>query len=375
MEVMKEVIEPVEPLSEDARHTYTIVGSGVIGLMVAHELASEGHDVTVLSREGMPHAQSDLTSANAIGQFVPWVPEEHAENVLGGVKLGEVTDFSRKFYEDLAAKPHETGVMPVHNKEIVDSKKHWSKDLQEAMRIEQEDLDEPILFPEPNGTTTPMDTLISFDTFSINTRKTLAYLAQRSANAGVKFTQRDLRHEDLAELDGIIINASGIGARDLDPSRKEIIKEYKGHTFVIKPPEGKMPIEALSVEDLIFVPREDGTVVCGALYRENPERPLPEEDEAKELLERLGNVIEACAPLVEGLDPDLLEKSEVLLHSAGYRIEADGQGIVVAPDEKHQRLLHAYGFGGIGWSVGPHFAKKIAAEAKKLHEANLGRTE
>ena len=40
----------------------------------------------------------------------------------------------------------------------------------------------------------------------------------------------------------------------------------------------------------------------------------------------------------------------------------------MSPDIETENLLHAYGFAGIGWSVGPHFAEIIAKEANKLHD-------
>ncbi len=117
-----------------------------------------------------------------------------------------------------------------------------------------------------------------------------------------------------------------------------------------------------------MMPREDGTAVCGALYIENPDRPIPEEKEAGELLARLGKIFHRAAGLVDGLEPDFLDNVDILVHQAGYRVEVEGTGIRVAPDEENERLLHAYGFGGLGWSVGPHFAQKIAAIAKVMHD-------
>jgi len=129
-----------------------------------------------------------------------------------------------------------------------------------------------------------------------------------------------------------------------------------------------VPRQALSVEDIVMMPREDGTAVCGALYIEEPQRPIPEADEAQELFLRLRETFQKMAVMVDGLEPDLLDHVDVVVHSAGYRVEVEGTGIRVAPDEKNERLLHAYGFGGLGWSVGPHFAQKIAAMAHKMHQ-------
>jgi D-amino-acid oxidase len=347
--------------------SYHVLGAGIIGLTTALVLAQEGHDVSVHSREGKPTETADTASGNACGQFLPWVPAEHAEALLDGVSLEEVTELSRNRYGKLAEAPHETGVMKISNVELLLKDGEWPKDLPEAMRAHRDVLDDTIPFSEPDGTTADCNIALTFDTFSINTRKTIAYLADQAEQAGVRFTKQTISPEDLEGLDGVVINAMGVGAPELDNAAES--KNFKGHTFVIRPEQGYMPTQALSVEDLIILPREDGTIVCGALYIADPERPVPEQAEAEELFERLGKLISAVADsgIVEGLKPDLLEHAEVLRHSAGYRVELSEGGIRIAPDEDNQRLLHAYGFGGIGWSVGPHFAQKIAEEARKLH--------
>lgn len=369
IEVMSE-----QPIPQDrAVESYTVLGAGVIGLLTASELASQGHQVTVISREGQPSQAASSTSANAVGQFLPWVPEEHAKALLGDVDLETVTEFSRSFYEHLAANPHETGVMPVHNVELVQSDTPWPKGLPEAMRASTATLETEVPFTDPDGELIECDEVIQFDTFSINAGKTIPYLADEAARKGVTFVSKHLTKAEIAGLEGVVINATGIGAHEIDSS--QTVSHFKGHTFVIKPQQGvSVPRSALSVEDLIMMPREDGTIVCGALYIENPQRPVPEEEEAKALFERLGKLFKdaAAAGIVEGLDPDLLDKSEVLLHSAGYRVEVEGGGIRVAPDAENERLLHAYGFGGVGWSVGPHFAKKIAKMAQEMHSKSKG---
>jgi len=363
LETMTEHSAPIPDVQK-----YTVLGSGIVGLLTANVLAEQGHDVTVISKEGRPDNQASNTSANAIGQFLPWVPEEHAETLLGDVDLAEVTDYSRQFYAELARNPELTGVMPIRNVELVQSVAPWPKGLPEAMAVIEEPLAEPVAFTDPKGEKVPFDTVLRFDTFSINARKAIGYLAEKAEKAGAKFVKAKFSKETMTELEGVVINATGIGAHEIDTVSQ--VNHFKGHTFVIKPRTGQQtPAEALSVEDLIIMPREDGTIICGALYIEDPARPVPEAEEAEALFSRLGALLTdvSDAGLVDGLSPDLIQGADIISHNVGYRVEADGVGIRVAPDDENERLLHAYGFGGIGWSVGPHFAHKIAAEAAKLH--------
>ena len=347
---------------------YNILGAGVIGLTTALELVREGHEVTLHSREGKPVLSSDSTSSNAVGQFLPWVPAEHAEALLGDVDLETVAEYSRIYYGELAKHADQTGVMAVGNIELLLEGAEWPAGLPVAMRAEERELSNPIPFTEPDGESSNCKIMLEFETFSINTKKTIAYLADQAEKAGVKFVSTHIDVDKLEELDGVIINAMGIGAPDLDKATES--NNFKGHTFIIEPEDGYMPNQALSVEDLIIMPREDGTVICGALYIEDSAHPIPEEEEAEELFERLGKLLDAVAKegIVGGLRLGLLEHSEVRLHSGGYRVELSDGGIRIAPDEENERLLHAYGFGGLGWSVGPHFAKRIAKQAKELHK-------
>ncbi len=354
------------------RARFTVIGSGVIGLLTAKALAQQGHDVTVVSKEGKPSDATSTASTNAVGQFLPWVPEAHAKTLLEDISLQEVAGFSREFYARLAEAPHETGVMPIRNIELVRSDSPWPEGLPAVMRTEETVLSKGVDFVEPDGSIAVFDTVLAFDTYSINAAKTLSYLADHAEQLGVRFEQRTLTQKELDELEGVIINAAGTGAHEFDPS--QVVNNFKGHTIVIRPKEGhELPKQALSVEDLIMMPREDGTVICGALYREDPDNSTPKQDEAEELLQRIGHIIRESAHLVDGLDAELLEHSEVLLHSAGYRVEVEGSGIRVVPDESNERLLHAYGFGGIGWSVGPHFAQQISKQATQMHK-NLKET-
>lgn len=359
--------EKENPKASIDKARFTIIGSGVIGLLTARALAEQGHSVTVVSREGKPSSATSTASTNAVGQFLPWVPEAHAKTLLEDISLKEVAGFSREFYNKLAENPHKTGVMPIRNIELIRSDSPWPEDLPEVMGVEQRPLSETVDFVVPDGSITTFDTVLNFETLSINALKTIPYLADHAEELGVRFEKRTLTVQEIDELEGIIINAAGPGAHEFD-SPSQVVNNFKGHTIVLQPKEGyELPKEALSVEDLVMMPREDGTVICGALYRENPDRSIPKEDEVKELLRRISHIIRESAHLVEGLDLDLIEHSDILLHTAGYRVEVEGSGIRVVPDEQNERLLHAYGFGGIGWSVGPHFAQQISQQATTMH--------
>jgi glycine/D-amino acid oxidase-like deaminating enzyme len=356
-----------EPTPAEAGR-FTVIGSGVIGLMTASELAQQGHDVTVVSKEGQPGLGSDSTSINAVGQFLPWLPEGHADKVMGGFsdELDAVVEHSRGFYSELAKNPEQTGVMPLRNVELINDELPWPAGLAEAMRAELSPLEHPVTITGPDGKDSILTDQYIFDTFSINPRKAVVFLAEKAKTEGVKFVVGKVSPEELAQLEGVVVNATGVGAQELTGDTE--VQHYKGHTIILRPKEGhELPKKAISVDDLIIMPRENGTMVVGALYKENPERQVPEDEEAKELFDRVGDLASKTADIVDGLDPELFEHSDILQHSAGYRVVRSSGGIRVEADEKLQHVLHAYGFSGIGWSVGPVFAKRIAGQAIDMH--------
>ena len=354
-------------LSESSA-SFTVLGAGVIGLMTANELASQGHQVNVIAREGQPSMDTDSTSSNAIGQFLPFLPEDHASTVMQGEiidELDKIVGVSREFYSRLATNPEETGVMPLRNIELVSDELGWPTGLAEAMNVESRVLRPEITLKGHEDRPLVVTEEYVFDTFSINARKAVAYLANLAKEKGVVFQNGSVKPEDLERLKGIVINSTGLGALELTGDQD--IRHYKGHTFVIRPGKGrKAPTEAISVDDLIIMPREDGTVIAGALYLENPSRPVPEEKEATELLDRLTDMADKTAHLVDGLEPELFSKGDILVHSSGYRVVIDTGGVRVVPDKRLEHVLHAYGFSGIGWSVGPSFARKIADQAVQM---------
>lgn len=350
---------------------FTVLGSGVIGLLTAHELAEAGHRVKVISREGMPTMGTDSTSAIAIGQFLPFLPEGHTDTITGSdmaEDLKSVVEESRSYYDRLAKNPHETGVLGLRNLELVGESLTWPAGLAEAMHVTETELTPPIELTDTNGGLVTESQVYEFDTFSINARKTLAWLAEEARRKGISFDRQNLTPEDLNQLDGVIVNATGIGAKQLTGDQD--IQHFKGHTFVLRPrTKEDYPTKAMSVDDLVIMPREDGTVIAGALYIESPDRAMPLESEAEELMRRLTELAEKTRHMIDGLRPTLFTAGESLVHSAGYRLVLESGGIRVAPDDRIRNLLHAYGFSGIGWSVGPVYAKKIAKQALEMRSS------
>lgn len=352
---------------------FTVVGAGVIGLLTARELARRGHRVRILAKEGRPGAYTSSTSAAAVGQFLPWLPEGHENDLpteaVGG--MDSLVDCGRKLYGEMAHNSRLTGVSAVRNVELLTERGDWPAGLPAAMLVEATPLASPIGVPGPaeSGSDLMVTRQYVFDTYSINTPKTLRFLASEAALGGVEFQRKDISPDELADIGGVVINAAGDGIKAL--TSQPGISYFKGHSITIKPERGYLPQQALSVDDLIIMPREDGTVIIGApYYPPQGSTPIPQKNEAAELVRRIDLLCTRAHHLVAGLRPDLMARSKVLYHTAGYRVSFDETGIYVGPDSLARNVLHANGFIGIGWSAGPAYAKHIADQAERLRTVN-----
>lgn len=348
----QEVLKPRPPVE--------IIGSGVVGLILARELAEQGAPVTVVSKNRAGEPGSTVSSI-AVGQFLPFHMAEQTERN----SFAKDIDYSREFYNNLALNPEVTGVMRVHNVELFSEDKDWPPGLAEGMRAIKTELPEPVVLHGPNGESIYTH-IYSFDTFSINTGKTIGYLSEQAAAAGVQFEVRQITRPELLSAEKTVVDISGTGSKEL--SGNDELQFFKGHTIIYSPPADLPRLRtAISVDDLIIMPREDGTIVVGALYLER-DTPFesPQESDALELFERIGELARVS---VDGfaMDPgQLLRPEYITAHAAGNRVVSKGD-VQIDTDHQNSNVTHAYGFGGLGWSLGPAIAKDIV---KKLDNEN-----
>ena len=62
-----------------------VIGAGVVGVTTAHELAADGHAVTVFDRHGSVAAEASYANAGLVapGYVSPWAAPGMARKVLG----------------------------------------------------------------------------------------------------------------------------------------------------------------------------------------------------------------------------------------------------------------------------------------------------
>lgn len=167
-----------------------IVGSGVIGLSCAARLAEAGHRVRVYGSELPPH----LVSAVAAAIWYPYLAQPR----------DRVTDWAAAALTEFTALSDRpgTGIVMTPGTEVfrepVDDP-WWTAAVPDAHRVSQ---------PRPGYAQG-----WSFTAPIIEMGVYLSWLQARVRELGVTVEQRHI--SSLDELDGLVVNATGLGSRDL----------------------------------------------------------------------------------------------------------------------------------------------------------------
>lgn len=311
-----------------------VVGAGVIGLTTAVVLAETGRSVRVLTRE-LPAA---TTSAAAGAMWGPYLVEPRD-------RVHTWATHSLRVFTGLAEVPG-TGVRLVEGVE--------------ASRT----------MTEPPDFLTMLDTVRVcgqdelLPGFAIGWRYTvplidmdlyLPYLQERLTTAGGTLHLRTVADLDEAARHApIVINATGLGARDLadddelTPIRGQlVIMDNPGITEFFTEDTGWSP-------DLLHLYPQGDRLVLGGVAQDGSWDLEPSEETAKAIIDR-------CATI----DPRV-QQLPVIAHRVGLRptrpvIRCEADSAITS-----YRLLHNYGHGGAGVSLSWGCAEDISRLATPL---------
>lgn len=312
-----------------SRHV-VVVGAGVIGLTSAVRLAEAGHRVNVVSAE-QPQA---TTSAVAGALWGPWLVEprervlpwaaqtlkvlrELADHTESGVRMATGIEVSRVSY----GPPDWAGLQP-------DRTPCGSDDLppgySHGVRYSAPLVDMPLH---------------------------LDYLLTRLRAAGGTLTIRRLTSLGQASADprAVIVNCSGIGARQLVPDVE--VFPIRGYHVVATNPGLREFLEADTGDPvglLAIYPHRDHVILGGTAEREVWDR---ERDDAI-----AAAIIERCARL----EPRLAEAS-IIEHRVGLRPTRAAIRVGAERSAIGRLIVHNYGHGGAGVSLGWGCAEEVAS--------------
>ncbi|MBT2507952.1 FAD-binding oxidoreductase [Streptomyces sp. ISL-98] len=299
-----------------------VVGGGVTGLTTGLTLAEAGNLVRVWSRE----AAESTTSAVAGALWWPYrvEPEE---------LVGEWSLTSYQVYEELAAKPEETGVRlvgGVHADTSPAGLGAWAAEL-----------------PGLRETATGLRAVLPLIDMPVHLR----WLRERLAAVGTTVENRGITDfAEPASEAGVVVNCTGLGARELVPDAA--VRPVRGQLVVVENPgieEWYTAADPASSATTYFFPQPRGRLILGGTAEEDDWSLTPDPRTAEAIVGRCAEV----RPEIAG--------ARVIGHRVGLRpARTGGVRIEAKPLPGDGLLVHNYGHGGAGVTVAWGCAEAVA---------------
>ncbi|MEN2284202.1 FAD-dependent oxidoreductase [Algoriphagus sp. SE2] len=301
----------------------TVVGSGIIGLTSARSLQEAGFQVKLIAKEKFAN-----TLSHKVGAI--WFPFEIAPKEKTNIWA---TQSYTRYLKDLAS-PSGVSVIPFINAYTTDSNTDWKEQLpkgkvREATKAEL-----------PKG----MDQALYAEVPLIEPRLYLPYLFNQFISNGGKFEIGFIASlEEMADLDNLVVNCTGLGAKELCqddelyPIRGQILRCEKMDSVSFADPTKKGALRYI-------INRSTDTVIGGTDY-ENDWSQEVNPDDTKLILNR-------------AKDSGIKEEPKILEELVGLRPKRTAVRFEYDPEFKN--VFHNYGHGGAGYTVAWGCALELA---------------
>ncbi|GAB4049473.1 FAD-dependent oxidoreductase [Catellatospora paridis] len=314
-----------------SRQEAVVIGAGVSGLTTAIRLAETGVRVQVIA--GRPPSRT--TSALAGASWGPYMVDDERVTGWSATTLGE---FARIAHGDASGvrfvRGMEASVEPAEPPA-------WATALSDYRLCDSTEL--PAGFVVGWWHTIP---LIDMPVY-------LRYLTARLAKAGVRVTElpRPLRSFAEVSLPGVLINCTGLGARDLtkDPD----LQATRGQLVVVDNPgvDWFFQDSAEHGDLTYFLPHGDHVVMGGIAV---------DHDDAKDTLDPDSAVEKGIRERCEVIEPRLAGAT-VRARRVGLRPNR-ASGVRVEVDRSGERtVIHNYGHSGCGVTLSWGCADEVVA--------------
>ncbi|MGX9885279.1 FAD-dependent oxidoreductase [Streptomyces sp. NPDC002276] len=309
-----------------------VVGGGVIGLTTAVVLAEGGARVRVWTRESV-----ELTTSAVAGAL--WWPYRIEPEAL----VGEWALQSLRVYEELAARPEETGVRMVEGVQggtRLDELGPWARRVPGLRSARAEEY--------AGGGLWGRLPLIDMSTH-------LPWLRERFLRAGG--TVEEASVTDLTEVPApVVVNCTGLDSLDLVPDRS--MRPVRGQLVVVENPgitTWFTSVDHTADTSTYFFPQPGG-LILGGTAEDGAWSMTPDPATAEAIIAR-------CA----AVRPEIAD-ALVLEHRVGLRPTRPAVRLERQVLRDGRALVHNYGHGGAGITV----AWGCAEEAAELARPRLG---
>lgn len=310
-----------------------VVGAGIVGLLAAHALAHRGHHVAIHAAEP-PEA---TTSATAGASFKP-------RTVAPGALTDDLLARSQQVLRDWDRRGFSCALGITRHRHVLASDGD-TIDFPYADRM-----DAVVRRSAADGAAIPggYRTELSFLTWYADVPRVLpAVVGHVRDDHGIDLVGRVVGSlDELAGDAELVVNATGVGARDLVDDHA--VEPIRGQGVLVATTD--VPDWSISADGSYAYPRDGGLFLGGTAEHGDWSRVVD-----PDTLSRLvaGNV--RVFPSLAGATPDPDDAVVGLrpYRHGGIRVELDRR-VAAVP------VVHAYGHGGAGWTLAPGTAERVA---------------
>jgi D-amino-acid oxidase len=331
--------------------TVTIIGAGVMGLTTGIKLLKAGYHVIQIAENFSPQTTSDAASAS----FHPYIKPDP---LLFSCIL-ESWDEYRTLKKEIPSIIKEKNFRELHSdpssfEAYGPVTKSFLENLEGFKVLKKEEL--------PMG----YELGFTYKTLAIDTALFIPYLNKKFLElGGIQKKKKILSLDELIDTDGLVINCTGVGAKDLVKDADLVPVRGQAHLLAKTPEIQEITLAIIKAGDsshpdhAIIVPRANDIYVAGTSQINDMQSAPREKDQEK--------IINRCASLFP-----IIKNLKVLGSRVGFRPEillSNGSRTIRLYHEHYRNRLHVihnYGHAGAGISASLGSANKVLALVDSL---------
>ncbi|MFT4152435.1 FAD-dependent oxidoreductase [Parafilimonas sp.] len=309
-----------------------IIGAGISGLSTAYILSEkEQYDITILAKEFSPNITSNRAAAF-------WYPYQIRFDKRGIAWSKKSYDFFTRLAADALSGISMKHLIKVIRKDVVEEEPIWLEFVPKGVctMVPDEQL--------ASNVKKAYDVLVPL----VETQIFLPYLQHIFSTRNVVFRQQEVRGFDELTSFDIIINCTGLGARNL--CHDENIIPIRGQIVLLET-DTSMPIYIDNETPLYIVPRKDAMIV-GGTYERGIYNAITEPEALERILSNAYNIFPQ------------LKKHKILGNWAGLR---PYRPQVRVEHEAGTNIIHNYGHGGSGFTLSFGCASDVANLVEQIN--------